>query len=223
VSADSDAEHRSCCHEAGFLAAAAVLDLVDLRQGRRMHPPVDPQPASLLESRSATVREARAEDWPGIWPIVEEVVRAADTFAYEPTMTEEQARSAWLDAPERVVVAVRDDVVVGTANMYPNRPGPGSHIASGSIMVDRAVRGTGAGRALVEDMIDWAGRQGYAAIQFNAVVDTNAAAVHLYESLGFVTLGIAPGAFRHPELGDVGLRIMWRELGRPAVENGTGA
>jgi L-amino acid N-acyltransferase YncA len=115
----------------------------------------------------------------------------------------------------RVVVAVRDGVVVGTANMYPNRPGPGSHVASGSIMVDRAVRGSGAGRALVEDMIDWARRQGYAAIQFNAVVDTNAAAVHLYESLGFVTLGIAPGAFRHPELGDVGLRIMWRELRGP--------
>ncbi|GAB2479026.1 hypothetical protein GCM10027063_20860 [Promicromonospora xylanilytica] len=173
-----------------------------------------PQPDAPLESRPATaVREATGDDWSRIWPIVEEVVRAADTFAYEPTMTEPEARAAWLDAPARVVVAVRDGAVVGTANMYPNRPGPGSHIASGSIMVDRAVRGTGAGRALVEDMIAWAGREGYAAIQFNAVVDTNAGAVHLYESLGFVTLGVAPGAFRHPGLGDVGLRIMWRDLG----------
>jgi L-amino acid N-acyltransferase YncA len=184
--------------------------------------PVEPESEVLLTSRALTsVREATAEDWPAVWPIVEEVVRAADTFAYEPTMTETQARSAWLDAPVRVVVAVRDGVVVGTANMYPNRPGPGSHVASGSIMVDRAVRGSGAGRALVEDMIAWARRQGYAAIQFNAVVDTNAAAVHLYESLGFVTLGIAPGAFRHPELGDVGLRIMWRELRGP--DAGAGA
>ncbi|WP_285103687.1 GNAT family N-acetyltransferase [Promicromonospora sp. MEB111] len=159
-----------------------------------------------------TVREAGADDWPAIWPIVREVVRAADTFAYEPTMGEADARAGWLEAPRRVVVAVRDGVVVGTANMYPNRPGPGSHVASGSIMVDRAVRGTGAGRALVEDMIAWAAREGFAAIQFNAVVDTNTAAVHLYESLGFVTLGIAPGAFRHPERGDVGLRIMWRDL-----------
>lgn len=159
-----------------------------------------------------SVREAGAEDWPAIWPIVEEVVRAADTFAYDPAMGEADARAGWLEAPARVVVAVRDGVVVGTANMYPNRPGPGSHIASGSIMVDRAVRGSGAGRALVQDMIAWAAREGYAAVQFNAVVDTNAAAVHLYESLGFVTLGIAPGAFRHPELGDVGLRIMWRDL-----------
>ena len=180
-----------------------------VRQGRGMHSSVDALPGSRP---ATTVREAREEDWPSIWPIVEEVVRAADTFAYDPAMTEAEARRAWLAAPERVVVAVRDGVVVGTANMYPNRPGPGSHIASGSIMVDRALRGTGAGRALVEDLIAWAGREGYAAIQFNAVVDTNAGAVHLYESLGFVTLGVAPGAFRHPELGDVGLRIMWREL-----------
>lgn len=180
-------------------------------------------PGSTLGVRPATtVREATAEDWPDLWPIVREVVRAADTFSYDPAMTEAQARAAWLDAPVRVVVAVRDGVVVGTANMYPNRPGPGSHIASGSIMVDRAVRGTGAGRALVEDMIGWARRDGYAAIQFNAVVDTNAGAVHLYESLGFVTLGIAPGAFRHPELGDVGLRIMWRELRELAVEAAAG-
>jgi len=47
-------------------------------------------------------------------------------------------------------------------------------------------------------MISWARRSGFAAIQFNAVVDTNTAAVLLYESLGFVTLGTAPGAFRHP-------------------------
>jgi L-amino acid N-acyltransferase YncA len=189
-----------------------------VRQGGGMHPSVDPQPDTRVESRPVTtVREATAEDWPDLWPIVREVVRAADTFAYDPAMTETQARAAWLDAPMRVVVAVRDGAVVGTANMYPNRPGPGSHIASGSIMVDRAVRGTGAGRALVEDMIRWARRDGYAAIQFNAVVDTNAGAVHLYESLGFVTLGVAPGAFRHPELGAVGLRIMWLDLREPAA------
>jgi hypothetical protein len=29
------------------------------------------------------VREATARDWPAIWPIVREVVRAADTFTYD--------------------------------------------------------------------------------------------------------------------------------------------
>ena len=65
-------------------------------------------------------------------------------------------------------------------------------------------------------MIDWAQRSGFAAIQFNAVVDTSTAAVLLYESLGFVTVGTVPGAFRHPVLGPVGLRIMWLDLQYPA-------
>uniref|UniRef100_UPI000E26A065 GNAT family N-acetyltransferase n=1 Tax=Amycolatopsis circi TaxID=871959 RepID=UPI000E26A065 len=68
------------------------------------------------------------------------------------------------------------------------------------------------GRALVVDLIAWARRAGFAAIQFNAVVETNVHAIRLYESLGFVTLGVAPGAFQHPVEGRVGLRIMWLEL-----------
>ena len=103
--------------------------------------------------------------------------------------------------------------------MYANRPGPGSHVASGSLMVAAQARGNGVGRALTTDVIGWARRSGFAAIQFNAVVDTNTAAVHLYESLGYVTLGTAPGAFRHPVLGPVGLRIMWLDL-RSSVGGG---
>lgn len=79
-------------------------------------------------------------------------------------------------------------------------------------MVAEAARGAGVGRALTTDMIDWARRSGFAALQFNAVADTNTAAVRLCEDLGFVTLGIAPGAFRHPVQGMVGLRIMWLDL-----------
>jgi ribosomal protein S18 acetylase RimI-like enzyme len=52
------------------------------------------------------------------------------------------------------------------------------------------------------------------------VVDTNTTAVRLYESLGFVPLGTAPGAFRHPIVGPVGPRIMWLDLRDPA--NATG-
>jgi L-amino acid N-acyltransferase YncA len=162
------------------------------------------------------IRPAGPGDWPGIWPIIHDVVREQQTFPYDPAMTEEEARDSWLrPAPARTVVAAVGDRVLGTANMYANRPGPGSHVASGSLMVGAADRGRGAGRALAADMITWAREAGFAAIQFNAVVDTNKSAIHLYESLGFTTLGVAPGAFRHPVHGDVGLRIMWLDL-RPA-------
>lgn len=194
---------RSLLPPAGLLVVAPAVNYV-----------ADPQcPAAP----TVEVREAREEDWPQIWPIIHDVVTEQQTFAYDPAMSEDQARRDWLlTAPARVTVAVGEDLVLGTANMYANRSGPGSHVASGSLMVARQARGKGAGRALTTDLISWARRSGFAAIQFNAVVDTNAAAVHLYESLGFVTLGTAPGAFRHPVLGPVGLRIMWLDQGHPA-------
>ncbi|NJC71775.1 GNAT family N-acetyltransferase [Planosporangium thailandense] len=162
------------------------------------------------------VRAARDDDWPQIWPIIHDVITEQQTFAYDPAMSEHDAKRSWLlPAPARVVVAASDNLVLGTANMYANRPGPGSHVASGSLMVARQARGKGVGRALATDMISWARRSGFAAIQFNAVVDTNSAAVLLYESLGFSTVGRAPGAFRHPTLGCVDLRIMWLDLHNP--------
>ncbi|MET9230143.1 GNAT family N-acetyltransferase [Lentzea sp. NPDC003310] len=159
-----------------------------------------------------TVREAREDDWPQIWPIIHDVITQQETIPYDPGMSESAAQRMWmLPAPARVVVAGEDEVL-GTANMYANRGGPGNHVASGTLMVAEQARGKGVGRALTTDMIDWARGAGFAAIQFNAVVDTNAAALHLYESLGFVTLGTAPRAFRHPTHGLVGLRILWLDL-----------
>lgn len=140
------------------------------------------------------VGEASGQDWPGIWPIIAEVARAGETFAMDATPDEETAHAGWMTPPPgRVTVACDPDgAILGTANMYANRPAQGSHVASGSIMVDARARGRGVGRALVRDMVSWATRSGYAGIQFNAVVDTNISAVRLYESEGFITLGTAP-------------------------------
>lgn len=161
-----------------------------------------------------TVREAGFETWSAIWPIIRDVAAEQTTFAMDAEPREADMRSAWMTpAPGRVVVAVTENGdVLGTANMYANRPNQGAHVASGSFMVAAASRGRGVGRALVQDMIVWARAQGFVGIQFNAVVETNRAAVDLYLSAGFRVIGSAPGAFRHPALGRVDLLIMWRDL-----------
>ncbi len=159
------------------------------------------------------LRPATASDWPSIWQIISEVAAAAETFAMAARPDEEDTRHAWMTAPPgRVVVAERSGDVLGTANMYANRPHQGDHVASGSLMVAATARGSGLGRALVRDMIAWAAGEGFAAIQFNAVVETNRAAVALYRAEGFRVLGTAPGAFRHPRHGPIGLHLMWRDL-----------
>src|SRR5665811_1372201 len=55
-------------------------------------------------------------------------------------------------------------------------------------------------------------RDSFKSIQFNAVVELNAPAVRLWQSLGFDILGTAPESFTHPEHGLVGLHIMFRHL-----------
>jgi ribosomal protein S18 acetylase RimI-like enzyme len=47
---------------------------------------------------------------------------------------------------------------------------------------------------------------------FNAVVETNAGAISLYERLGFSVVGTVPEAFEHPQHGRVGLHVMYRPL-----------
>jgi GNAT superfamily N-acetyltransferase len=159
------------------------------------------------------VREFREADWTGVWPIVRDVVRAAETFPYDPDLTEDQARAVWLEAPPgRTVVAVDGDRVLGTAKMGPNRGGPGAHIATASFMVAAGERGRGVGAALCRDATAWAERQGYAGMQFNAVAESNRSAVRLYERHGFRVLGTVPRAFEHPTLGRVGLHLMYREF-----------
>jgi L-amino acid N-acyltransferase YncA len=167
-----------------------------------------------VASGSVRIREAESADWPAIWPIFREIVRAGETYAYDRDMGEEEGRRLWmLDPPARTVVALTDDgAVAGTANMYANRPGGGSHVASASFMVNPADSGRGTGRALGEDMIKWAERSGFRAIQFNAVVETNERAVALWRSLGFEIVGTVPEAFHHPERGYVGLHVMHRRL-----------
>jgi GNAT superfamily N-acetyltransferase len=96
--------------------------------------------------------------------------------------------------------------------MGPNRPGRGDHVGTASFMVDPEAAGRGVGRALASYVVDWHREQGYAAIQFNAVVETNTAAVHLWESLGFETIGTVPRAFRSSTHGEVGLHVMHLDL-----------
>ena len=83
-------------------------------------------------SERARVRDATDADWEAIWPIFHRIVGAGETYAYDRDMDEREARRIWIvPPPARVsVVLGEDDQVVGSASMYRNRGGPGSHVAS---------------------------------------------------------------------------------------------
>jgi ribosomal protein S18 acetylase RimI-like enzyme len=159
------------------------------------------------------IREFADGDWERIWPFFDEIVADEETYAYPRGLTSERARALWVEPPPAVtLVAVDGDEVLGTARTGPNRPGPGAHVATASFMVAPAARGRGVGRALGEHVLALAAARGYRAMQFNAVVETNTAAVALWRSLGMRIVGTVPEAFDHPEHGLVGLHVMHRFL-----------
>lgn len=157
------------------------------------------------------IREATDQDWAQIYPFFREIVAAGQSYVYPEDLNSEKARQLWL-GQGRIVVAVEDGNVLGSATMGTNRPGRGSHVATGSFMVDPQYGGRGVGRALGEHLVEWARQAGYRGIQFNAVVETNRVAVKLWTSLGFEVIGTVPGAFQDAELGYVGLHVMYRSL-----------
>ena len=162
---------------------------------------------------SVEIRQVRHEDWRQIWPFFRDIVAEGETYAYAEDLTAERAEASWTPtSPGLTVVAVDGETVLGAALIQPNRPGRGAHVATASFMVSPAARGRGVGRRLGEYAVKWAADAGFRAMQFNAVVDTNAAAVSLWESLGFETVGIVPEAFNSASHGLVGLRIMYRRL-----------
>jgi L-amino acid N-acyltransferase YncA len=159
------------------------------------------------------IRPAGKQDWPQIYPFFAAIVAEGRTYAYPENLSSEEARAYWMyEPPGLTVVAIEGDTVVGSASMGPNRPGRGSHVATASFMVDPRHQGHGVGRALGEYVVDWARAEGYSSMQFNAVVETNAAAIHLWQSLGFEILATVPEAFNHAEHGLVGLHVMYRRL-----------
>ena len=84
---------------------------------------------------------------------------------------------------------------VGLYILHPNNVGRCGHISNASFAVRRDQRGRHVGEALIRDCLEKARALGFRLMQFNAVVAANAPALHLYEKLGFVRLGVVPGGF----------------------------
>lgn len=159
------------------------------------------------------IRDAVDSDWADVWRFLQPIVGAGDTYCWPRNTSEDAARTWWMHKPEgRVLVAVDHGAIVGTAEIHPNQPAAGSHVANAGFMVAPSAAGRGVGRALAHRVLEIAAEDGYLAMQFNAVVETNAPAIRLWAALGFKIIATIPEAFRHPDHGLVGLHIMHRFL-----------
>lgn len=93
-------------------------------------------------------------------------------------------------------VADDNGKVLGLYILHPNNIGRCGHICNASYAVSSKARGKHIGEKLVLDCLKKGKELGFRVLQFNAVVETNIHARHLYERVGFKQLGTIPGGFR---------------------------
>ncbi|WP_457107065.1 N-acetyltransferase family protein [Methylobacterium sp. P5_C11] len=159
-----------------------------------------------------TIRAADATDHAAILRIIMPTIRAGETYALDPDLSQGEALAYWTGADRETFVAEAEGTVRGTYYLRANQAGGGAHVANCGFMTDTAASGRGVARAMCTHALDWARARGFSAMQFNFVVSTNVRAVRLWESFGFAVVGRLPDAFRHPKLGTVDALVMFRTL-----------
>ncbi len=142
-----------------------------------------------------TVRPYRQEDLPVMIRIWNEVVEEGIAFPQENCLGEADG-AAFFASQSFCGVAEEDGCVRGLYILHPNNVGRCGHIGNASYAVDSRFRGLHLGEQLVLHCLSEARRIGFRLLQFNAVVESNIHARHLYERLGFVPLGTIPEGFR---------------------------
>ena len=146
-----------------------------------------------------TVRAYRAEDLPALIEIWNEVVEDGMAFPQE-ELLDAVSGAAFFAGQSCTGAAVDENGdVVGLYILHPNNVGRCGHICNASYAVRRSCRGRHIGEALVLDCLAQAKALGFRILQFNAVVESNIHARHLYERLGFRQLGTIPGGFRRKD------------------------
>ena len=142
------------------------------------------------------VRAYTDNDIEAMVTIWNQVVEDGVAFPQEKCLTPESGTAFFA---EQTYCGVAEDMdtgrIYGMYILHPNNVGRCGHICNASYAVDSACRGKHIGEQLVSDCLVQARNNGFKLMQFNAVVENNTHARHLYKRLGFVQVGMIPNGF----------------------------
>ena len=124
-----------------------------------------------------------------------EVIEEGAAFPWEECLDMESG-AAFFAEQSHTAVADINGRIVGMYILHPNNIGRCGHLCNASYAVSSDMRGQHIGEQLVLDSLEMGRELGFRVLQFNAVVESNIHARHLYERLGFIQLGAIPGGFR---------------------------
>jgi len=141
------------------------------------------------------IRKYAKEDLEDMLRIWNEVVEEGIAFPQEECL-DMNSGADFFASQSYTGVAEIDGRIVGLYILHPNNVGRCGHICNASYAVSSEARGKHIGEQLVLNCLKKAKELGFRVLQFNAVVESNIHARHLYERLGFEQLGMIPGGFR---------------------------
>jgi len=141
------------------------------------------------------IRRYAEKDLKAMINIWNEVVKEGVAFPQE-ELLDSKTGAEFFASQSYCGVAEDNGKAVGLYILHPNNVGRCGHICNASYAVSSSCRGQHIGEKLVLDCIENAKKIGFKILQFNAVVESNIHARHLYERIGFRQLGVSPKGFR---------------------------
>lgn len=142
------------------------------------------------------IRKYKTDDIQQMITIWNEIVDEGIAFPQEELLDETTGEQFFSSQSYCGVAADENGNILGLYILHPNNVGRCGHICNASYAVSSSCRGQHIGEKLVRDCIRKAKECGFLILQFNAVVETNTHARHLYEKIGFKQLGVIPNGFR---------------------------
>ena len=143
------------------------------------------------------IRNYETKDLNAMIQIWNEVVEDGIAFPQEELLDSETGATFFASQTYCGIAEDEDsNLICGLYILHPNNVGRCGHICNASYAVSSNSRGQHIGEKLVLDCLKQAKEHGFGILQFNAVVESNVHARHLYERLGFIQLGTIRNGFR---------------------------
>lgn len=123
-----------------------------------------------------------------------------DRFSLKDDVTDPTVIARWAQTLDysRVLplLAFLDGTIVGDGTLHHRRAGARQHIGEVRVVVAPAYRNRGVGRGLLHQLIAIAGDKGLKQLLFEVVADTEPAARHTAQVLGFIPVAVLPAHVR---------------------------
>ncbi len=175
-----------------------------------------PVEARLKDGTPIELVLAGHPDLPLLAQLYDRIVAEGTSYPHERMLTHDEFQDYWAKGKSTVVAYERpcktDPALLGAFYLKPNWPGRARHVANAGFIVAPEWRNRGLGWLLGAVMLDYAKELGYRGVLFNLVFSENTVARHLWEKLGFRTLGVIPGVVRKNDAQYQDALIMFRSI-----------